>query len=1495
MSKLKDCLGKLSEAFSAEEAKSILAASEKFKQQGLSELDADVKAINGFLKSLIDDMNAIRKELNLPLQSYEEADLKAIDSEIDAKYEAELSAAIPDKKEFINNQINDLVENFDYDKFLLESGFYESYFDQQYEKKFNQKQYENEPRLADSEAEQRLAEQSLARKDNPILGSSITALKNEARDKSEVGLIEADKRATELIDKATDVVNIPISSISTDEKRFQNREELDKDLVKNIAENFDENQLDPIVVWREGGKTFVLAGHHRLEGSKQAGKTNIKARYFNGNENQAIEFAREKSNANRTMENPTERAKIYRDKLARGENKKDVEAQAKLNEGKNANFYLNIAALNPEGKTIQTYNAFKQSEDKSTQKEVDKIMDWIGEIRRSYPELTNQHEEELFNFLFNGDSKRITTKSEFKQKVNSIVGAIDFNPNEPLNIARFKYKSEGEQLYDKETNELKTKISDIQNEITQIKDRFINPKNIQYIKTTDADYESVKSLADEKIAKLNAEQKKLQSDLLELQQKKGQYITAGSNQESLFQKESSTSNENIQKVIDVIQKAFPKVKVEYDENLKSAGQLQGNTIKINPYYAGNDTPIHEAAHILLDAMGENKVVEQAVKQLKETELWNEIKERYPELNEKQLANEVLAEAIGREGEGIFKTEAEKSRFKAYLSYLFDWFKTKLGLNKNVAQTLAKQIIGGYGTKDLTGKEGETKLQKPKTSKTFNAFRRENLSRDLDDIKKDLKTVNDILEEDDLDEEERASYEGIRDAIESQEEADRDAYERYLMGAKRVEDIIDAETLEGYTLEELVQAYEDTRENRGKAFNDARAKIAIYLSETRKKDLRKHDKFIEENANKKDLTWKDRWFKTLSHMTENFPELQGLNNLFEDAYMDMQQERNTEKKKLKKLADAVIKDKNKKLGITGVLSSTFSSDNAKYFEYMDKDGKYITDTSGLSQAQIDLLNYIKDLTKNRVAFDDDGNVAEDGNDVLKLDRGFVDVYKDEGLFEAMGHYLGGQHDDVEISYTNPNTGNTEKVPYSEAEKEIIAYSKKGLTNKAAAVPKLLSIAYKAKKNAVSSNYSLGNGQLVSKFSKARNKDKGYSKDFYNAAVQYIDDYTHVKHLSKLVPIVDSIEYLAERGYGKQLAKPNVKAWLKDWKEEQLYKKPKETDPLIDTSLKLLRTLTSQIVMGFNIPASVMNVFIGNYNNWRADAAQLGWGGLRTGAVANKRFFSKKGQAILKAYDVVKLDETSLPVFKIGKAFQDLAYAAQSYGERQIQGTMFLSQLTDTEWNNIEVNKDGELTIKGDKKELKRKFSQYKNKVTDIQGKYSEKDRRNFMRGELGKIASQFKVWMPDAWKVRFGSEYINANNEKVRGTWRILMDSSISELRKQALTKEFWKSPEMVANLKGAALVATIWIAMYSDDEDKDKKRKALSLENALGNLLFVFDPEQLKYMAKNPVAATGTVTKFIDVFQDMADADAEKLEKDIPKIIPYGKAYTQAKDLIEEE
>lgn len=1247
-------------------------------------------------------------------------------------------------------------------------------------------------------------------------------------------------------------------------------------------------------------------------------------------------------------------------------------------------------------------------------------------------------------------------------------------------------------------------------------------------------------------------------------------------------------HERILEVTKHIQKVLPKVKVVYDPKLQAAGQLKDNTIRINPYYAGIDTPIHEAAHVMLDAMGDNKVVKAAITQLKDTDLWKETAERYPELNEKGLANEVLAEAIGREGAGIFKDVTEQNQFMQYLNYIFDWLKRNLGLERNVAKNLARQIISGINTKNLisesqveknqiigekgaeniknvkdnlavakemdaageptktiylaTGwekgfdgkwrydlienqddfkidekelnkiieitsasdwndvtttigdmfpkanvlkaypdlknvkivfyenkdqdqsasfirktdrinvnlqgrgnrakdggysrdlhrllraslvheiqhaiqhregferggspdtaptkqlkeklikkidkkisdfesrlpditeewtdnhdliekeidklkeekislsnrdlsyeayrkisgevearnvedrlnltaeerkntpisdteeydredqllneKPNSTELSTSKPSKQFDEYREKKLDRNLNEIKENLDYIQDRLESDDLTDEEEEDLLRVKRGLNNEYREDRESYKQFMKGVDDVEKIANAKDLEGFSLDDLIESYNKARNYGGFAdkemLESVKLRIAQYMNETRREELRKFDKFIEEDANKKDLSWKNIWFKTLGHMTQDFPELQELSNLFDESFLDMQMDRQTKKKKLKKLADTVIKEKNKQLGLGERAKGLFSSDTAKYFEYMEKDGKYITDTSKLSEAQKNFLEYMKELTKERNLQDEDGNLIED--EIIKIDKGFQETYKDEGLFQAIGNYLGGNHADTEITYTNPLTNKAERVPYNEAEKAIIEYSKQGITQKALALTKILNIAYKAKKNAKgNSPYAISyNGQLTSKFDKPRDKNTGYSKDFYNAAIQYIDDITHVKHLSKFVPIVDSIEYLNENSYGEQLAKPNVVKWLKEWKDEQLYKKPKETDPIIDSSLRFLRTLTSQIVMGFNITASIMNVFVGNYNNWRADAAELGWGGLKSGLVGNKRFASKKGQALIDKYQVVNTDLDSYPKFNILHAFENLAYAAQKYGEMQIQGSMFLSQLTDKEWDSFEI-KDGELHLKegSDSKEIKKKFNQYKNRISDVQGKYSEKDRRNFMRGELGKIASQFKVWMPDAWKERFGSEYIDANNKVVKGTFRGLMDGSFAELRRQGKTKDYFTNKKAMANLKGAMLIAFILVMKYQNDDDEKKRRKALSLDNALGNLLFVFDTDQLKYLVKSPVASFGTVTKFIDVFQDVQKMD-DKLGKDFIKIVPYGKAVTEVNNLIEE-
>lgn len=323
------------------------------------------------------------------------------------------------------------------------------------------------------------------------------------------------------------VKTIPLTDLYTDEKRFQNRKKLNEEIVENIVNNFKPTDLDPLVVWydEKQGKTFVLAGHHRYEALKRLGHKTIPVKYANDDyptEADAIRYAKEISNANRTLEEPYERAAIYRKYRDEGYSEKEINEKANI-EGKNRSYILNLSCLNPKGSTMSTLVQFSQTQSKADKNEIERIADWIGQARRNAPELTNAHEQEMFDFLMNKEaSKRTSTKAKFLEYVRACWNP--FAPSEPLNLARMKYQSEGEKQYDEEVENLKTQISTYQGYIDNLKDRFINPSNKDFVNPTAPDYMAVKKIADDKIAEYNTKIQYYQSQLMKVYQNKQTYI-----------------------------------------------------------------------------------------------------------------------------------------------------------------------------------------------------------------------------------------------------------------------------------------------------------------------------------------------------------------------------------------------------------------------------------------------------------------------------------------------------------------------------------------------------------------------------------------------------------------------------------------------------------------------------------------------------------------------------------------------------------------------------------------------------------------------------------------------------------------------------------------------------------------------------------------------------------------------------------------------------------
>lgn len=264
--------------------------------------------------------------------------------------------------------------------------------------------------------------------------------------------------------KSSKYVEKPIKEINTDESRFQNRTELDEKHIEQIVNNWDDNELDPVVIWKDKeGKVWLLAGHHRLEAAKRLGKTHIDARYFNGTESKAIQYAKDKSNANRTMEADFERASRLRQMRGKGASKKEIDNYLER-EGRNKNYIENISYLNPKGKAFELLQTFGKASEKDTRRIIEAVSDKIGVVRKMFPQLTDEHENEMFEYLYNGKGRGIASRAEFVQILTTRLN-WDFNPNEPLNFEHRVGKGNNEIMIDNEIKSLKSRRAELTDEI----------------------------------------------------------------------------------------------------------------------------------------------------------------------------------------------------------------------------------------------------------------------------------------------------------------------------------------------------------------------------------------------------------------------------------------------------------------------------------------------------------------------------------------------------------------------------------------------------------------------------------------------------------------------------------------------------------------------------------------------------------------------------------------------------------------------------------------------------------------------------------------------------------------------------------------------------------------------------------------------------------------------------------------------------------------------
>lgn len=219
-----------------------------------------------------------------------------------------------------------------------------------------------------------------------------------------------------------------VDIIKTDPETFQNREdEFSEDSVNRIVDNFDPNQLDPVTVWKDpAGSVFMLSGHSRLEAHKRLGLKKIPARFFEGDKDQAKDFSLFYANRGQTPETLREDIKIFiqlRDieKLSI----KDLKARFESSYNKLENYSF----LNINGDFLRFLSLPKNQQDQFPLLEVK--AGWTGYLRKNL-DLTDAHEQEIFNFLYRNQKGAKLRKEEFLNLISDKVNTIGYDKNKPL-------------------------------------------------------------------------------------------------------------------------------------------------------------------------------------------------------------------------------------------------------------------------------------------------------------------------------------------------------------------------------------------------------------------------------------------------------------------------------------------------------------------------------------------------------------------------------------------------------------------------------------------------------------------------------------------------------------------------------------------------------------------------------------------------------------------------------------------------------------------------------------------------------------------------------------------------------------------------------------------------------------------------------------------------------------------------------------------------------
>jgi GNAT superfamily N-acetyltransferase len=412
-------------------------------------------------------------------------------------------------------------------------------------------------------------------------------------------------------------ISVALNKLTKSLKDFQGRgkeySQQTYDRIINEAKSgaLNISSIPPIQIWKDkSGNWVILGGHSRTKAFEDlaAGKhelnpkykksdfANISAQIVEANTLEEAQKIAQESNQG-AVQTVVDNAKYVREKLL-PTFKSFNEAKTKLKDLYGAAWtrIYAYANLNPNGKAMTFLKAFSENLESESTDISRKMAEWTGKAMTDFKGLTNEHENEIFEYLL--ENNKIKTYNEFYDILNRRINGIDgFVASEPLNFGAKVGRGSNEAAVIKEIQEAKAEKKRVEDEI----------KKVQKTETD-------KNKRDKTISELTKEAIRLNTLIGDLEKKQAQAKEGDALQFNLF----NDLNEQIE---------------NGNINAEQAEQFLDGTNEVEPIVASIESKAAGANEAEL-----NEAIQEA------DNLINEVKQE-KELNKPKSAKEKLDEKL----------------------------------------------------------------------------------------------------------------------------------------------------------------------------------------------------------------------------------------------------------------------------------------------------------------------------------------------------------------------------------------------------------------------------------------------------------------------------------------------------------------------------------------------------------------------------------------------------------------------------------------------------------------------------------------------------------------------------------------------------------------------------------------------------------------------------------------------------------------------------------